>query len=100
MRSRDRNDILKTLEENRDAILGFGVRSLALFGSAARGQATPDSDLDFVVDFENKSFDAYVDLKGFLEGLFECRIDLVVFDAIKPRLRPVILSEAIHAQGL
>jgi predicted nucleotidyltransferase len=100
MRSRDRNDILKTLEENRDAILGFGVRSLALFGSAARGQATPDGDLDFVVDFENKSFDAYVDLKGFLEGLFECRIDLVVSDAIKPRLRPVILSEAIHAQGL
>jgi predicted nucleotidyltransferase len=100
MKSRDRNEILKALEENRDTILEFGVRSLALFGSAARGQATPASDLDFVVDFERKSFDAYMDLKAFLEKLFECRIDLVVSDAIKPRLRPVILAEAVHAQGL
>ena len=100
MNSRDRNEILRTLEENRDAIRGFGVLRLALFGSAARGQATLASDLDFVVDFERKSFDAYMDLKAFLEALFECRVDLVVSDAIKPRLRPVILGEAIHAQGL
>jgi uncharacterized protein len=100
MKTKDRDEILKALEQNRDTILRFGVRGLALFGSAARGETKPTSDLDFVVDFEKKSFDGYMDLKAFLEQLFECRVDLVVSEAIKPRLRPIILAEAIHAQGL
>ncbi len=95
-----REDILRTLSQNRDAIRGFGVRGIALFGSAARGEDGPSSDLDFVVDFEKKSFDAYMDLKFFLERLFGRRVDLVVSDAIKPRLRSIILSEAVHAPGL
>ena len=95
-----RDEILKILEQNRDIIRGFGVRGLALFGSAARGDSGPTSDLDFVVDFEKKFFDSYMDLKAFLERLFGCKVDLVVTDAIKPRLRPIILSEAVHAPGL
>jgi len=78
----------------------MGVRKLGLFGSVARGDAREGSDLDFVVEFERKSFDAYMDLKLFLEGLFGCRIDLVLADGIKPRLKPVILDEAVYAQGL
>jgi len=76
------------------------VRRLGLFGSCARGERTEASDLDFVVEFEKKSFDAYMDLKLFLEELFGCQVDLVISDAIKPRLRSVILGEAIHAAGL
>ena len=93
-------EILGTLEENAEAIRRYGVRRLGLFGSHARGTAREGSDLDFVVDFESKSFDAYMDLKGFLERLFGCRVDLVLADAIKPRLRTTILSEALHAPGL
>ena len=55
------------LEANGDAIRRYGVRSLGLFGSAARGTARPESDLDFVVEFDRKSFDAYMALKLFLE---------------------------------
>ena len=95
-----RDEILKTLDHNREIIRGFGVRSLALFGSAVRGEASETSDLDFVVDFEKKSFDSYMDLKEFLEQLLDCPVDLVVADAIKPRLRPIILAEAVHAPGL
>lgn len=98
--AKNRDEIIKVLEQNREIIRGFGVRSLALFGSAVRGEAEPTSDLDFVVDFERKSFDAYMDLKEFLEQLFGCRVDLVIADAIKPRLRPFILAEAVHAPGL
>ena len=58
------------------------------------------SDLDFLVEFEKKSFDAYMDLKAFLETLFGCRVDLVLENAIKPRLRSTILNEALHAEGL
>jgi predicted nucleotidyltransferase len=96
----DRDEILKTLEQNGEIIRGFGVRGLALFGSAVRGEAGPASDLDFVVDFQKKSFDSYMDLKASLEHLFGCPVDLVISDAIKPRLRPIILAEAVHAPGL
>lgn len=98
--SRSREEILTILEQNREAIKGYGTRRLGLFGSYARGEATEASDLDFVVEFEKKSFDAYMNLKEFLEGLFGCRVDLVLADAIKPRLRATILEETVHAQGL
>ena len=91
--------MLRIVEANRDSIRAFGVRKLGLFGSAARGETNGASDLDFVVEFERKSFDAYMDLKAFLEDLFGCSVDLVIADAIKPRLRPVILGEAVHAPG-
>lgn len=97
---RNSQAILKIIEENREKIRGFGVTSLGLFGSAVRGEATDTSDLDFVVEFQKKTFDAYMDLKEFLEELFGCKVDLVLKDAIKPRLREPILKEAIYAQGL
>ena len=59
-----------------------------------------ESDRDFVVEFDAKTFDACMDLKTFLEQLFGAQVDLVLKDAIKPRLRPKILVEAIHAPGL
>ena len=62
--------------------------------------AAPNSDLDFVVQFEKKSFDGYMAVKEFLEALFGCRVDLVIEDAIKPRLREDIINEAVHATGL
>ncbi len=76
------------------------MRRLGLFGSVARGVSGPDSDLDFVVEFDAKSFDRYMDLKLLLERLFGCTVDLVLSDAIKPRLKHVILGEAVYAQGL
>ena len=94
------HEILQRLEQNAPVIRRYGVRSLGLFGSGARGTAQKDSDLDFVVEFDTKSFDAYIDLKVFLERLFGCPVDLVLREAIKPRLRETILKEAIHAPGL
>ena len=73
----------------------MGVRKLGLFGSCARDQATASSDIDFVGEFEWKSFDAYMDLKMFLEELFRCRVDLVIADAVKPALRAAIVDAAV-----
>ncbi len=88
------------LEANRETLRRLGVKRLGLFGSVARGEAGEASDLDFVVEFERKSFDAYMDLRMLLESLFACRVDLVLADSIKPRLRPIILKEATYAPGL
>jgi predicted nucleotidyltransferase len=95
-----KEEILNALTANEVKIKSFGVRSLSLFGSSVRGEDTSNSDLDFVVEFEKKSFDSYMDLKLFLEELFQRRVDLVLADGIKPRLRAVILKEAVHAPGL
>lgn len=97
---RDREQVLAMLAENREALRRYGVRRLGLFGSIARGENTPSSDLDFLVEFDAKSFDAYMDLKEFLENLFGCPVDLVLVDALKPRLRENILRETVHAPGL
>ena len=100
MKPRTTEEILEIVGKNGEAIRAFGVSSLAVFGSGVRGELGAQSDLDFVVEFERKSFDAYMDLKAFLEGLFDCPVDLVIKGAIKPRLRDPILREAVHAPGL
>lgn len=97
---RSRDEVLKILELNREMIRAYGVRRLGLFGSCARGESGPLSDLDFVVEFDKKSFDGYMAMKDFLEALFGCRVDLVIESAIKPRLLEVIRREAVHATGL
>ena len=80
----------------RDRLHVLGVRELALFGSHARGDARPDSDVDFLVEFGEKSFDRYMELKELLEDLLGRKVDLVLKSAIKTRLREHILSEAMR----
>jgi len=92
--------ILELVRTNRADLRRLGVRRLGLFGSAARGEATEASDLDFLVEFERKTFDAYMDVKELLERLFQRRVDLVVAEAVKPQLRPRILQEIVYAEGL
>jgi predicted nucleotidyltransferase len=92
--------ILGLLEANKAHIKDFGVKTLGLFGSFAHGESSDSSDLDLVVEFDKKTFDAYMDLKLFLETLFGRSVDLVLADAIKPRLRGPILEGAVHAPGL
>jgi hypothetical protein len=91
-------EILNRLAENRETLRRFGVRRLGLFGSAARGE-TP-RDLDFLVEFDVKTFDTYMDVKEFLERLFDRPVDLVLADALKPALREGILAETVYAPGL
>lgn len=86
-------EIAAVLRPHRDALARLGVRRLALFGSAVRGGAPP-RDLDFLVEFEHKTFDAYMETRELLEALFQRPVDLVTADAIKPALYERILAEA------
>ena len=91
-----RQTVLNRLRDRLDTIRGFGVHTLALFGSVARDEATETSDLDFLVEFEGAAtFDRYMDLKIFLEDLFEKPIDLVTKRSLKPQIRQTILEESI-----
>ena len=77
----------------------FGVERIGIFGSYVRGEEKPGSDVDILVEFREgeKTFDHYLDLKSYLEDLFGHKVDLVMKNAIKRRLREPILSEVIYA---
>lgn len=91
-------DALRLLSAHRDEVARrFGVRELAIFGSVARGEAHPDSDLDVLVDFEGRAdFDRFMGLKLYLEELFGVRVDLVTQRALRPEIRLQVAQEAIH----
>ena len=95
---RNKDDILNALTRDAQALRGLGVRRLALFGSAVRGTLRADSDLDFLVELQPKTFDSYMDVKEFLESCFSQPIDLVLQTALKPELRDGILNEAVDAR--
>lgn len=92
-----RETILKLVAENHDRLRKLGVRELGLFGSYARGEARPESDVDFFVELDETSFDRFMAVKELLETLLHRNVDLVTKSGIKPRLRDVILREAVRA---
>jgi len=90
--------IKQTLKERMPEIKEkYGVKNLYIFGSYVRGEQTPKSDIDILVEFEKgkKSFDNYMDLKFYLEDLFGKKVDLIIKEAVKPRLKKYIYEEAI-----
>lgn len=98
--AQNRDEILRVIGQNQEALRRYGVRRLGLFGSFARNQSSASSDLDILVELEKKTFDAYMGVKSFLEELFSRRVDLVLSDSLKPSLRQRVTQEVIYAQGL
>ncbi len=90
--------ILKKLVENKEQILSYGVKKIGLFGSYSKGKQTKNSDLDFLVTFDENTFDNFMDLKFFLEDIFDRKVDLVIEENIKPSLKH-IRKEAVYAKG-
>jgi predicted nucleotidyltransferase len=76
----------------------LGVCRLALFGSHARGDATPSSDVDLLVEFEpgRKSFEGLVTLAELLEKVLERRVDAVTVESLSPYIGPKILAQAVE----
>jgi hypothetical protein len=92
---------LKDLQAYREAIIALaqehGASNVRIFGSVARGEATADSDIDFLVTFHEQV--SLLDRAGLwldLQDLLQCAVDLVDDRAIKPRLREAILEDAVH----
>jgi predicted nucleotidyltransferase len=93
----DRERVIRILAAQRPQIDRLGVRSLSLFGSMARGENRPESDADFLVEFEGRAtFDRYMDLKFLLEDLLGMHVDLVTHKALRPEMRSTVEEEAIR----
>ena len=73
-----------------------GINYLGLFGSEARGEARPDSDIDLLIDFNtSKTLFDLADVKIFFQELLHKKVDLVMRDSIKPLIKPYIEEDLI-----
>ena len=93
-------EAIAILVRHREALQARGVRHAALFGSVARGDARPDSDLDILIELDPAAgldLFGYVGLRRYIAELFTGPVDVVDRDALKPHVRPPAESDAIYA---
>ena len=96
----DRQEILATLRENQTALRARGVSHAALFGSRARGDNRPDSDIDIMIEVDPAAgigVYEYVALKDYIAALFDRPVDVVNRDGLKPYVKPAVTTDAIYA---
>lgn len=91
-------EVLLILAAHQEKLQKLGVKSLELFGSVARNEATSESDVDFLVEF---SIDAGLfelfRVQHYLEDILGCAVDLGTKDALREHLREPVLKDAIRA---
>ena len=92
-------DIAELLASKKDEILRIaakhGARIVRVFGSVARGEARPDSDVDFLVDMEpGRTLFDQGGLLMDLRDLLNVQVDVVTEDGLKSRIRERVLKEA------
>jgi hypothetical protein len=95
---------MKTIDEIKNTIIkhktylseDFKVKSISLFGSYLRGEQKKNSDLDILVEF-NETIDLFefIKLENYLTEILGCKVDLVMKDALKPRIKDRILNETV-----
>lgn len=93
-----REAIIQLLRNENARLSGqFGVRSMLLFGSVARDDETPASDVDLLVEFSRPvGYFGLFSLQDYLEKLLDSPVDLGTPESLKPRLRERIMGEAIR----
>ena len=94
----ERSVALRILVEHRDEIQRRGVRSIAIFGSVARNEARPDSDIDIIVDVIRPfGYFKLFELRDYLSGILATPVDLFTLNSLRDEVRSEILREAIRA---
>ena len=81
------NEIKKLLQQRKtDLINRYNLKSIALFGSITRNEATNESDVDILVEFDKPIGLDFVLLADELEAILGVKIDLVTTNALKPKM--------------
>jgi uncharacterized protein len=96
----NRQQILAKLRENETALRARGVSHAALFGSRARGDNRPDSDIDIMLEFDPAAHVTvfnYAGVKDYIASLFDGPVDVVNRDGLKPYVRPAATTDAVYA---
>lgn len=96
----DRDRVLAVLRSHREALRRRGVMRAAVFGSIARGDAHPDSDIDILVEIDPRSnlgMWEYAALTRQIRELFPMSVDVADRAELKPRIRATIERDAVYA---
>jgi predicted nucleotidyltransferase len=96
---KERERVLQVLRQHKGDLQARGVKRLALFGSMARGDLGPKSDVDLLIEVDPAEpfrLFAFLDLKADLAALLGRPVDLAFPDAMRPRLREVVLRDALE----
>jgi predicted nucleotidyltransferase len=91
-----RDDVVTQIKANRRTLERYGVKSLALFGSAARNKMRKGSDIDVLVQFEQSAWANYIGLKLYLEDLLGREVDLVTPKALKLAMKLDIEKDLLY----
>jgi len=95
-----REQIIDRLRKNESALRERGIVHASLFGSRARGEERPGSDIDVMIEIDPDApigVWEYVGLKRYVASLFKGRVDVVSRDALKPHVRPSAERDALSA---
>lgn len=93
-----RDEALRLLAEHREELAAMGAGSLSLFGSVARDEAGPDSDVDILIEPDRRLdlFDlGRIQIR--LEEIFGRRVELVTMQGLVERYRRRIVPDLVHA---
>jgi len=92
---RTKEKLLSLISSNRNRILGYGVKTLGVFGSFVRNQQNEKSDIDLLVDFvpEKETYRNFISLAYYLEDLLGRRVEVVTRNGLSPYIGPRILKE-------
>jgi uncharacterized protein len=83
-------------QKNAELTKQYGVKSLLLFGSVARNEATSTSDVDLLVEFNRPvGYFGLFALQDYLEKLLGCPVDLGTPDSLKPYIKDRVMGELI-----
>jgi len=94
----DKHTVIETLKVHQAELQELGVDHLALFGSVARDEAGPDSDVDLLATFNKAKALSLLKVVGIQRKISEmlgCPVDLGSATALKPRLKPHIEPDLI-----
>ena len=92
-----RDEILTIVRAHQQSLQKLGVKSLSLFGSGARNQIQPDSDIDFLVEFDSPvGLFGLFQVQHYLEEILKRSVDLGTIKALREHLRKPVLEEAIR----
>lgn len=90
--------VLKLLAKERETLRSFGVVRIRIFGSFARNEQRPDSDVDLLVELEHPvGLFEFMDIQQHLEKLLKRRVDLATAEMLHPSMKDRILTECIDA---
>jgi len=88
-----KEEIKKILSKNKEILKKYKVKSIALFGSYVRNEQKKDSDIDFLVEFEEDTYDNFIHLIFELEDIFKTKVQVLTESDLSPYIRPYILKE-------